>query len=359
MSLATAGEPVEIRDGYAVYRAGPAGLDDWDEMLAGLSGGAPFATSAWYPVLENAFGATPVYLRTRRESAPAGWEGCLAGYVNRDWTGRTIFYGVRQGLFGAPAAVDALIAAAEGLARAAGCDGFDLNTLQPYLAHHPDAVERTVFRLPLDPDADAMWSRLRDKTRNMIRRAQKSGLTVRELAHERASFDLLARHNEVNLLPKGVAVPDPEFFTAVCGTHGERAHILAAELDGAPVASMLMLRHAGLASYPVQNADPTHRKLAPIQLLTWEAMLCAAAHGCSELDMGESAKDSPVYKSKRNFGGIPTSVSALRCPLVTGGHGNRVTMKLRTVWDKTMMNLAPRAPRRAYARWRYRRGRIL
>jgi hypothetical protein len=362
MSLTNLGSPLVTHGGVAVHSVdADVDGDAWDAALLDLGGGAPFATSAWAPVLRDYFGVAPIYLLARTEERTEGWDGCLACYVNRDWTGQLRLYGARQGMFATRQAADGLVAAAGHLAGVHGCPDFDLSSTDPVLENRPGYRARTTFRLALDRDHDVMWRQLRDKTRNMVRRAQKSDVTVRELPHDDTSFRILSAHNEGNLLPKGVAVPDSKYFAAVCASHGACAHILSAWLGDVPIASMLVLRHGGMAVYPVQNADPAHRRLAPIQLLTWEAMCLGAANGCEALDMGESGEGSPVYKAKRNFGGSPKMVSSLSARIDgdaspgSGAFGARI----RSVLDSATMQHAPMLLRRKYGRRRFRRGRIL
>lgn len=355
-------EPLATQAGFAVYLAEESEGEAWDGALLSLSGGSPFANFAWRGVLRDHFGVEPLYLFARQESNPTEWEGCLACYVNRDWTGRRHLYGVRQGLFARhPGAAAALIAAVRHLTVANGCVSFDLSSAEPIETDHEHQYTRSTFRLNLDRDHDAMWRQLRDKTRNMVRRAKKNGVSVRELQHDDQAFQILSRHNELNLLPKGVAVPDKAYFAKVCGHHGDRAHIVSAWLDEEPIASMLILRHGNHAAYPVQNADPRYQRLAPIQLLTWQAMCLGAEQGCRWLDMGESREGSPVYKAKRNFGGQPKAVYCLREVTAAGTSAAwaRPYLGALSILDAAMMNRAPFTLRRRYGWWRVRSGRIL
>lgn len=360
MSVTEPGTPLISWEGIDVFVVDDQGGPAWDDALCALGGGAPFATSAWRPVLMDYFGVVPVNLLACAQGHAGDWVGCLAAYINRDWTGQRYFYGVRQGMYATPAAAEALVAAAQQQARMHDCVGIDLSSTDPVLDRHDGYRERTTFRLALTRDSDAMWRQLRDKSRNMVRRAQKAGVSVRELAHGSEGFETLADHNARNLLPKGVPVPGPDYFAAVCGAHGAHAHILSAWLDETVIASMLVLRHGDLAAYPVQNADPEYRRLAPIQLLTWEAMCLAATKGCNALDMGESGIDSPVYKAKRNFGGVPTPVYSLIAPAQSEVKPARVAgTRIRSLLDGVILRHSPMILRQGYGRWRYRRGRIL
>ena len=355
-------EPFVTQDGVAVYLVKECERESWDSALLALGGGSPFANFSWRGVLRDHFGVEPLYLFAHQEENPTPWDGCLACYVNRDWTGRRHLYGVRQGLFARrPGAADALVAAARKLALVHGCSSIDLSSAEPIVTAQDRHYTRCTFRLDLDPDQDVMWRQLRDKTRNMVRRAKKSGVSVRELRHDDQAFRILSRHNELNLLPKGVSVPDKAYFEIVCDHHGDRAHILSAWLDEEPIASMLILRHGEHAAYPVQNADPRHRRLASIQLLTWEAMCLGAERGCRWLDMGESREGSPVYQAKRNFGGQPKAVYCYRESTDSGASAvlTRPVDRALSILDATIRGHAPLALRRRYGWWRIRRGRIL
>jgi len=349
---------IRMHDDCAVFLADDRDGDAWDGFLLAETGGNPFATFAWRGVLRGAFGIEPLFLVARNYKDNAQWDGCLACYTNRDWTGQRHLYGVRQGLIvRQPAAAEALVAAARKLAMTRRCRDMDLQSGASLGTATDGHYARTTFRLALDGDAAVMWRMFRDKTRNMIRRAEKDGVAVRELQHEQSSFDLLARHAECNLLPKGVAVPDAGYFAEVCRHHGARAHILAGWLGTRPIASMLIVRHGKHAAYPVQNVEPAHRQLAVVPMLTWHAMQLAASHGCCWLDMGESRSGSPVYLAKRNFGGVPATVYGLR--QVIGGRAFRPAIAALSAIDATILHHAPFAARRRYGHWRVRRGRVV
>jgi hypothetical protein len=343
-------------EGVPIARADDEDAARWDAALLDIAGGAVFATWAWRNVLRRHFSVAPVYLCALSADGAGAIAGALPLYANRDASGVRHLYGARQGLIASDAQVAAaLVAAAREEARVANCASLALSARGETLDTFPGSARRATFHLELNSDEETMWRGLRDKTRNMVRRARRNGVTVREVPHEAPAFDLLARHNRENLLPKGVAVPGPGYFAAVCASHAEHAHILAAFHEDTPIASMLVLRHGDHAAYPVQNVTPAHRKLAPIQLLSWEAMCLSAAKGSTYLDMGESREGSQVYQSKKHFGGIPEPLSILNEQLASASG----LARYRSVLDTLVMQHVPLAVRGHYARWRYSRGRIL
>ena len=145
-----------------------------------------------------------------------------------------------------------------------------------------------------------MWSGLRDKTRNMIRRADRSEVAV---VSGPEHVPALYRHYRDNMARLGVTMHAQAFFTETVQRLGSRAEVLVAMHDGKPIGSMLLLLGQDFACFPVQNVIFAARSLAPVQKLNWEAMRLCAGRGIRRLDMGESREGSPVYRSKVNFGG--------------------------------------------------------
>jgi len=180
----------------------------------------------------------------------------------------------------------------------------------------PGRVKRTV-QLEIKPDVESMWQALRGKSRNMIRRAERAGVSVISGDNQ---VETLYCHYRENMTRLGVTIHSERFFRSVVRAFGPDCEILVAVRDGSPIGSMLLLFAKEAACFPIQNANADARTYAPIQLLNWEAMQRCAARGISQLDMGESREDSPVYKSKVNFGGTPRDLSyydvSITAPLV-------------------------------------------
>jgi lipid II:glycine glycyltransferase (peptidoglycan interpeptide bridge formation enzyme) len=166
-------------------------------------------------------------------------------------------------------------------------------------------VIRSSVQLAVDPDTEKAWSGLRDKTRNMVRRAEKEGVKVVSGLDQ---VDILIKQYYANMLRLGVAIHSRGFFDRVLKYLAPSSEILVAWHRDRPIGSMLLHYGRDVACYPFQNAVMAERSYAPIQLLTWAAMKACTLRNIRILDMGESAAQSPVYRAKVNFGGAPREI---------------------------------------------------
>ncbi|MDO8463187.1 MAG: GNAT family N-acetyltransferase [bacterium] len=168
-----------------------------------------------------------------------------------------------------------------------------------YAVPYPTRAKETVV-IPIVATEEETWTSLRNKTRNMIRRAQREGCTVRE---DRDACDafyvLLARR----MLAKGVPVHARRFFATLLRELGDAGALLIAEQDGRMVGGMLLCLGPRCAVYPYQATARGAERSAATQLLIWEAMRRCVARGIPLLDMGESSVGSSVHASKLHFGG--------------------------------------------------------
>ena len=88
------------------------------------------------------------------------------------------------------------------------------------------------------------------------------------------------------------------------------AEPLLAEVDGEPVAGLVVFRFGGRAWYMFGMSREFHRDKMPNYLLQWEAMIRAKDSGCSEYDLwgapeefSESDQLWGVYRFKSGLGG--------------------------------------------------------
>jgi peptidoglycan pentaglycine glycine transferase (the first glycine) len=89
-----------------------------------------------------------------------------------------------------------------------------------------------------------------------------------------------------------------------------QAHLLLADLDGDPVAGLLLFVFGPTAWYMYGASSDAHRNLMPSYLLQWEAIRLAQRLGCTRYDMwgapdrfDESGRMWGVYRFKVGFGG--------------------------------------------------------
>jgi lipid II:glycine glycyltransferase (peptidoglycan interpeptide bridge formation enzyme) len=88
------------------------------------------------------------------------------------------------------------------------------------------------------------------------------------------------------------------------------AEPLIAEVEGQPVAGVVIFRFAGRAWYMQGMSRPAHREKMPNYLLQWEAIRRAKAGGCRVYDLWRAPDDFTesdplwgVYRFKEGLGG--------------------------------------------------------
>jgi hypothetical protein len=149
---------------------------------------------------------------------------------------------------------------------------------------------------------DQMWAELSASARQNIRHALKSGVVVREgttLNDVRIFYRMHAhtRKNRHRLLAQPFS-----FFETLCSAFsvGNRLMVLIAEVEGSPVAGILLLQWKDILYYKF-NASVDQRG-RPNDLLLWHAMQFGYQRGLKMLDFGLSETvHEGLVRYKRKF----------------------------------------------------------
>ena len=175
---------------------------------------------------------------------------------------------------------------------------------------------RNTVTLDLLPDEAALLAGMKQKTRYNIRLAEKKGVTVRAgtLADLPRLFQMYAETSDRD----GFVIRKAEYYKQVWETflrpfsdHSQPcAEALIAEVEGEPVAAILVFYFAGRAYYLYGMSRAEHREKMPNHLLQWEAIRRARRLGCKLYDLwgapDELAESDPmwgVYRFKEGLGG--------------------------------------------------------
>lgn len=179
---------------------------------------------------------------------------------------------------------------------------------------------RTTLVLDISPPTDDLLRRMRKKTRQYIRRAEKEGITVR-LGHASdlpAFYDLMRR----TAAREGFANRSPQYYEAEWDAFspGDHCALLLAYHEERLIAARTVYRF-GRHAAEFHGGSVTTPGLHPNYLLVWRAIEWAKSHGCETYDMWgipdevrPAASDQPhgaperhdglwgVYQFKRGFG---------------------------------------------------------
>jgi CelD/BcsL family acetyltransferase involved in cellulose biosynthesis len=149
---------------------------------------------------------------------------------------------------------------------------------------------------------DELWAGLSGSARQNVRQAERNGLVVRE---GRRFEDVRIFHRLHVHLRKAkyrmLAQPAAMFENLhALFAPGDQLVVLLAEMDGEPVAGILLLQWRDVLYYKF-NASAEQR-FRPNDLLLWNAMLLGRRRGLTRLDFGLSDADQPgLIRYKQKF----------------------------------------------------------
>ena len=276
-------------------------LAAWNGFLFEQGGTPPFSDFRWKKVLEDVFGVEPHFLIAADTEGTV--EGVLPVYVTKSLRGRRRLFSLNRGLIASSPQVEAaLINWIRERQQKYSWSEAVISSRQEPLSEFGKTSTKSAVILPLSDDLDNTWTGLRAKSRNMIRKAEKVGLVEEKGFHNlRAFYEIYASR----MLSMGVPIYGFSLFKAIAEIFSADAELIVAKHGGEIASGIFLIYGSHTAAYPFQATGTRHMGTAATQFLIWKAVESATARGIRTIDMGESQPQSPVYKSKINFGGIP------------------------------------------------------
>ncbi len=166
----------------------------------------------------------------------------------------------------------------------------------------PESRAKSTVLLPIPPGGrPGLWDAIGSKTRNLVRKAEKSELGYR-LGD---GGDLTAFHRvyTANLRDLGSPGLGLEFFEMLFAALGDAAKVHLVLERETPVAAAITLRHHERLENPWAGSLRTHRHLGANMLLYWRLLEYASAVGAREFDFGRSTPGSGPWRFKLQWGG--------------------------------------------------------
>lgn len=169
---------------------------------------------------------------------------------------------------------------------------------------------RNTVLIDLIPPEEDLLANMKQKTRYNVRLASRKGVSVRP--GSLGDLDLLYRMYAETSVRDGFVIRGKDYYHKVWSTFLQAglAEPLIAEVEGEPVAAVIIFRFAGKAWYMYGMSRQEHREKMPNYLLQWEAMRRARQVGCVSYDLwgapDEFTASDPlwgVYRFKEGFGG--------------------------------------------------------
>lgn len=161
------------------------------------------------------------------------------------------------------------------------------------------------------PEEDIIAS-FKQKTRYNIRLAERKGVMIRIPPPAETPLDLLYRLYAETSVRDGFVIRHPDYYRDAWGgfIQAGRAQPFVAEVEGQPVAAIIVFHFAKRALYMYGMSSGEHREKMPNHLLQWAAIQWAKAQGCALYDFWgapdvfeESDPMYGVWRFKEGFNG--------------------------------------------------------
>jgi lipid II:glycine glycyltransferase (peptidoglycan interpeptide bridge formation enzyme) len=168
---------------------------------------------------------------------------------------------------------------------------------------------RNTMLIDLQPTEDELLANMKQKTRYNIRLAERRGVTIRPGYAE--DLELLFNMYAETSIRDGFTIRNRDYYLSLWENFisAGMAEPLLAEVDGEPVAGLIIFRFGGRAWYMYGMSRDLHREKMPNYLLQWHAMVRARQAGCGSYNLwgapDEFVESDPmwgVYRFKAGLG---------------------------------------------------------
>lgn len=167
-----------------------------------------------------------------------------------------------------------------------------------------DYIKTKTVSMEIQDSEEKMWSVIRSKTRNMIKKARKENITVR---HSKKNIKEFYEIYKNRMLDKGVRVHSYNFYENIKLKLKNNIEVFIAEKDNNVIGTMFLIFFSENGAY-AYGGSKLFKGASPNQLLLWEMLKYCMENGIKNLDLGESEEGSGVFKFKIWFGGKPEDV---------------------------------------------------
>lgn len=293
--------------GLTVEELTPGGGAEWDAFVASHPRRSHYHRAGWAEVIRNAFRQRPLYRLARVEGRIEGVLPLVA--FASPWFGRylvSVPYLNRGGILASTQrARQVLVAEARRLLEVTRSDFCELRHVHRSDPALPAREGKVSMSLPVDVGPDALWSGVGAKVRNLVRKAEKSGLTVREGDPAKdldGFYDVFAR----NMRELGTPVYTKRFFEEAFRVFPDDLRLSLVEGNAGVAAAGVCIREGDFTEIHWAASRRELLSQSPNMLLYWEAISQAARTGVKEFCFGRSTEGSGPHRFKKQWGARPT-----------------------------------------------------
>ncbi len=167
-----------------------------------------------------------------------------------------------------------------------------------------EELPRETYLLEIKPDIEIMWKEVESRARNMIRKAEKSGVTARRLEGTAQDLEVFYAMLQETFARRGATPPHPLSFYRAAAKNlipAGRLLILAACLEDRVLAMGLFPHDEEKVFFLSGASNAEAGKVAASNLLQWEVVRFAVDRGLRFYDMGGKGISS-IDKFKQSLG---------------------------------------------------------
>jgi len=165
--------------------------------------------------------------------------------------------------------------------------------------------EKVRMVLELEADRDAMFTAIKGKVRNQVRKGEKADLTIafggESLVDE--FYDVFA----VNMRDLGTPVYPRKLFANMVHVLPDKVELAVARHEGKAVAGAVLVHDAGVTAVPSASCLREANGLCANMWMYFELIARAIDRGAARFDFGRSSEGSGTYKFKKQWGAEPTA----------------------------------------------------
>jgi FemAB-related protein (PEP-CTERM system-associated) len=288
---------------------------EWEAFVREHPDSTIYHSLAWRDVTREGLGHEPRYLRAR--DADGRVSGVLPLFLVKGLFGRRLVSVPMRDRGGVVArdvaTASALVESAIALRDALRCKYLELRSLTQMSTEVVAANGLTetphwiTTRIDLTPGADVLWKRLdKDAVRWAVNRARRYGLVV-TVDDSPAAADLFYELFVKTRCAMGIPPFPRELFRAI---HRHlvvpgRAICMIVRKGDVPVHGLISFISGDTLIPAYAAPQNAYRKENPTDLLIWEAVAWACAHGFSTLDFGaDSPRQTGLLRFKSKWGGV-------------------------------------------------------
>jgi len=275
---------------------------EWDAYVASHPDGTIDHASEWQGIFRDVFEHSSHYLTARRDNKVVGVLP-LVTFDSRLF-GRFVaslpFLNYGGLLADDDDARAALMRRARDIAAAFGASHIEMRHLERQVPELPFRQHKLQLTRGLPQTADELWNLLDKKVRNLVRKAQKDGLTL-----EVGGANLVEDFYQVfarNMRDLGTPVYSQRLFAETVQRFPDAARVHVVRVGTRPVAASITLRHSHTVLVPWASSLRDFRQHAPNMLLYWQMLQHSIETAAKRFDFGRSSPGAGTHHFKRQWG---------------------------------------------------------